>query len=173
MSRLLVPLAILLSAPSAVAAPPGEASALDNRTTLSNSDAIAACYRFARRGIATDEAIRTCTEAVEKATVPINRTASTVNRGVVLFNAAEYERAIADFTTAIDTYRSRNPKIFVNRGLAYEQARPGDADYEARARADYETTLEIAPNSPTAKRRLKALERPFIERGPMPIRSIT
>lgn len=142
-------------------------------TVLVSDDLIDACYRYARRGVATEEAVRVCTRAIELARAPLNRTASTVNRGVVLFNAAEYERAIADFTTAIDAYRTRNPKVFVNRGLAYEQARPGDAGYEARARADYETALSIAPGSPTAKRRLEALERPFIERRPLTIRSIT
>ena len=145
----------------------------DSRTIVANGDAVSACYRFARRGVATDEAIRTCTRAMETATTPLNRTASTVNRGVVLFNAAEYERAVADFTTAIEAHRSRNPRVFVNRGLSYEQARPGDPAYEARARADYETALSISPASPTAKRRLKALERPFIERRPLSIRTIT
>ena len=143
------------------------------RTVLGNSDSVATCYRYARRGVATEEAVRVCTRAIQTAAHRLNRTASTVNRGVVLFNAAEYELAIADFTTAIEDYGTRNPKVFVNRGLAFEQARPGDPTYEARARADYEAALAIAPGSPTAKRRLKSLERPFIERRPLSIRTIT
>ena len=173
MTRLLPAAAPILALTLGAAAPPPGETEETARTVVGNSGAVAACYRYARTGVATEEAIRVCSRAIETAAHKINRTASMVNRGVVLFNAAEYERAVADFTTAIEEYRTRNPKVFVNRGLALERARPGDPTYEARARADYETALEIAPNSPTATRRLKALERPFIERRPLTIRTIT
>ena len=146
---------------------------LGNRVTLGGGEAVTACYQAARRGAATEAAVRVCTRAIETATRPINRTASTVNRGVIHFGAAEYELAIADFTTAIDDYGTRNPRVFVNRGLAFEQVRPGDPAFEARARADYEAALSISPENATAKRRLDALGRPFLERRPPTGRTVT
>ena len=178
--RLLVPFGVLLLC---AAAPPGfpkptgsvgSGTGEDAQVILGDMDAVTRCYRFARSGTATDRAISTCTRAIEaSARHPFNRTASTVNRGVVLYNAAEYARAIEDFGTAIDVYRTRNPKVFVNRGLAYESAAPGDAAYEARARADYEAALALSPEARTAKRRLEALERPYLERRDRPQRVIS
>ena len=153
------------------AASPGGAP---DETVIFSDTVVRACYRAAQRGEASPEAISVCTEAIElSARHPFNRTASTVNRGVLLFNAADYDGALEDFTTAIEDYGTKNPKVFVNRGLAYEAARPGHPPYEVRARADYERALESAPGNKIARRRLKALERPFIERRPLNIRTIT
>ena len=154
------------------AAPGG---AQDGKVTIQgNTSAVTACFRYAARGAVSERAIHTCSRAIEaSANHPLNRTASTVNRGVIYYNAAEYALAIEDFSRAIDTYEARNPIVFVNRGLAYESLRPGDPIYERRARADYEMALSINPDSPTAKRRLKMLDRPFLERRDPPARIIS
>ena len=166
----LTALLVLASAASADAV-----GAQDAKVTIRNdTGGVAACYRFAAGGVTSERAIDTCTRAIAaSADHPLNLTASTVNRGVIYYNAAEYARAVEDFSTAIDTYETRNPIVFVNRGLAYEGLRPGDPILEKRARADYEAALAISPDSATAKRRLKMLDRPFLERRDPPQRIIS
>ena len=133
---------------------------------VAGADPSAECYRAARAGAASDAAIAVCTRAVEGAAYPINRTASRVNRGVIHYNAAMYDAAIADFTAVIDG-GAKMARVYVNRGLAYEQRGVGDARYDALAAADYRQALRSQPKNPLAKRRLGELAKPPRERTPL------
>ena len=65
------------------------------------------------------------------------------SRGVAYGIKGDYERAIADFTRAIEI--GRDPYAYNDRGLAYELK----GDYE-RAIADYDMAIEIFPRYGTA-----------------------
>jgi len=63
------------------------------------------------------------------------------NRGVSYGKKGEYDRAIADFTKALEI----NPRLaqaYYNRGVAYE--RKGEYD---QAIADYTNALELSPSN--------------------------
>jgi tetratricopeptide (TPR) repeat protein len=67
-----------------------------------------------------------------------------VNRGYVLMNKGDFDRAIADFTKAIDL----KPDLvlaYSNRGIAYQQQ--GQRD---KAAADFRKVLELS-NDPQAR----------------------
>ena len=148
-----------------------DAASDDGRHVIGGSDLPAACYRHARRGDVHQDAVDLCTRAIEEARAPINRTASIVNRGVVHYNGGRYALAAADFGAVIEA-GSKNARVLVNRGLAYEQlgqeARGAQAArYVALARADYEAALALRPGDATATRRLGELAKPKLERAPL------
>lgn len=151
-------------------APPGASAQTGPSVTIVTGDTLTRrCYRKAADGAASEYAIDLCSRAhdqAERLGLVRNRTASIVNRGVVRYNRGQYGHAAADFGTAIDAYATRNPHVLVNRGLAYEAWRPGDAHLEALARADYEAALQRSPKHGLALRRLEELGKPYLERTP-------
>ena len=160
---------ILLSALSLASADP----APPDQTVISSDDAAYRCFRQAQRRRAGPDALRICTLAIERSRTAHNRKASHVNRGVIRYNAADYALAIEDFTAAIEDYGSKDARVFVNRGLAYEMVAPGDPKREALARADYEAALRARPDNKVAASRLEALKLPYLERRPLRYRTIT
>ena len=70
--------------------------------------------------------------------------ANHLNQGVALYEAGEYEKAVAEYTKAIEL----DPKLasaYYNRGLAYFKMRQYDS-----ALADFNKAIELDPRSSTA-----------------------
>jgi tetratricopeptide (TPR) repeat protein len=60
-----------------------------------------ACYESARDNVRTPRALAQCNEALSEALSQRDRAGTHVNRGIVLMNQRAYDRALADFDTAI------------------------------------------------------------------------
>lgn len=169
---MLVGIALALALAATSAPPTDSVTDGDGRLVITGGEDLpGACYRHARRGDVHEDAVDVCTRAIERARLPINRTASIVNRGVVHYNGGRYALSAADFGAVIEA-GSKNARVFVNRALAYEQlsqdARGAEAArYAGLARADYEAALALRPGDRTAKRRLGELAKPPLERTPL------
>lgn len=90
-----------------------------------------------------DIAIRACTRIINAGRVK-GKDLGTVyyNRGLSLRRKDEFDRAIADYTKALQ-YIPNDSKVFNNRGVAYELKRQFDL-----AIADYERAMKLAPADP-------------------------
>ena len=99
-----------------------------------------------------DRQISGCTEIITKGReTKDNLAAAYNNRGYAYGHKGDYDRAIADFSKALEL----NPKdahLYHNRGAAYEDK--GDHD---RAIADYRRALQFDPSIEASKEGLKRL----------------
>lgn len=75
-----------------------------------------------------------------------------VNRGNMFFMTRIFERAIAEYTLALEMDFSKEHIALYNRGLTYEKM----GDYE-KAEADYRRALEILPGWNQAERKLNRI----------------
>ncbi len=135
---------------------------------IDNSDDGRRCYLSARDGSTTDFALKTCSAAIAQPSQSARRRAiSYVNRGVIHYNAGEYQRAFDDFSAAIEKEGFERSKVYLNRAAALEALSRGDPTLDAMARLDYNRALEIRPSSEVAKWRLEELSKPYIDRTPL------
>jgi tetratricopeptide (TPR) repeat protein len=107
--RLLVPalIALLLPAP-----------ALAQHALLVIGDsAAAACYRHARAGDSSREALATCSRGVLEARGRRDVGATYVNRAIIHINREEYDRALADVDKSVE-YREF-AEAYATRGVIY------------------------------------------------------
>jgi tetratricopeptide (TPR) repeat protein len=122
------------------------------------------CYRNAYSQLDSYQALEPCNASIETETLTNRRRAAAhVNRGVIYFNIGDYERAAADFTTAIDLNINVKAKTYSNRGLSYEAM-----GVDNLAKADYQAALAFRPEYEFAKHRLEELEKPPYERQGVP-----
>jgi tetratricopeptide (TPR) repeat protein len=100
-----------------------------------------------------DRQIRGCTEVIKggERESRKNRATAYINRGIAYASKSVTDRAIADFTTAIQL-KPRLMAAYYNRGKAFERKKLRD-----KAIADYKIALEIYPNSESTRRALKRL----------------
>ncbi len=88
---------------------------------------------------ATDAGVSKCTKAAELAELNSGRAAALSNRGLLNFQRANYDGAVADSTAALKI-DGRLVEAVVNRGAAYlAMHRPGEA------LADFDRALAMAP----------------------------
>lgn len=88
---------------------------------------------------ATDASLATCTKAANLADLNSGRAAALANRGVLNFQRADYNAAIADSTAALK-FDGRLVEAVVNRGAAYlAMHRAGEAA------AEFDQALTMAP----------------------------
>jgi len=79
-----------------------------------------------------------------------------LDRGIQFAMRSEFEKAIADFTQAIQ-HNSNNAFAYLHRGISYHfRNSSGDIDRAIRAIADFEAALRIEPNNADAKQWLDA-----------------
>lgn len=90
-----------------------------------------------------DVAISACTRLINAGRVK-GKDLGTVyyNRGLSLRRQNEFDRAIADYTKALQ-YIPNDSNVYNNRGVAYELKRQFDL-----AVADYERAMQLAPSDP-------------------------
>jgi tetratricopeptide (TPR) repeat protein len=113
---------------------PAAATAQMAVTTFGATDA-QRCYEAARDSITTD--VSDCDEALKlEALSARDRTATFVNRGVVLNRAGRLDDALADFNAALEK-DAELAEAFLNRGNTYFLMRRYD-----EALADYESSLK-------------------------------
>jgi tetratricopeptide (TPR) repeat protein len=88
---------------------------------------------------ATDADVAKCTRAAKLADFDSDRAAAFSNRGLLNFERADYNAAIADSTAALKL-DNRLVEALINRGASYlEIHRPGDAE------ANFSRALTLAP----------------------------
>ena len=87
-----------------------------------------------------DELIPTCTEIIELEKLPRVKAFTYFRRGLAYDKKGDLDRAIADFTKALELDPNHAPAYYY-RGLAYDKK--GDLD---RAIADFTKALELDPN---------------------------
>lgn len=75
-----------------------------------------------------------------------------VNRGNMLFMSGHLERAVAEYTRAIELKLPRQYVVYYNRALAYEKL----SEYD-KAEADYRRALELMPGWVHAQDKLDRL----------------
>ncbi|MEZ5893887.1 MAG: tetratricopeptide repeat protein [Parvularculaceae bacterium] len=125
-----------------------------------------ACYQNAADGGAEYEFLKPCEAALASEDLsPRDEAIVYVNRGVIYYNLGEYDRAVEDFSAALDHDVHAKAKTLVNRGLSYEAL-----GADRLARFDYAAALAYNADNPTALRRLKELEKPLYERSRVPSR---
>lgn len=94
------------------------AGAANAAITVIGTSSARACYEAAEHENASASALRSCDAAIESAdTGPRERVATYVNRGIVYFHRADFERAISDFDRAI-AMDPDEPEAFLNKGVA-------------------------------------------------------
>ena len=76
-----------------------------------------------------------------------------INRGNVLVRLKRYEDALADYDRAVFYSEGRDPLVFFNRSLAYENLGRG-----AEAREDLVRAVQLDPESPLYRDALAGLE---------------
>ena len=76
-----------------------------------------------------------------------------INRGNVLVRMMRYDEAVADYDRAVFFSEGRDPLVFFNRSLAYENLGRG-----AEAREDLVRAVQLDPESPTYREALAAIE---------------
>lgn len=77
-----------------------------------------------------------------------------VNIGNVYFMGKVYDKAVTEYTTALEKKTSRPFIAYFNRGMAYESLN----DF-AKAEADFKTALEMIPDWAAAKTKLEELQK--------------
>lgn len=94
------------------------ASSASAAITVIGTSSARSCYEAAENENASDAAMRTCNHALEEGALTRHeRTATFVNRGIVYFHRAQFDRAIADFDRAIETDPDE-AEAFLNKGVA-------------------------------------------------------
>ena len=126
-----------------VSATPSFASLSWPTNDLVSSRAFKHCADAVTASLARDGAgeagVAKCTRAVALADLPSGRAAALANRGVLNFQRADYNAAVADSTAALKI-DNRMVEAVVNRGTAYlAMHRAGDAV------ADFNLALTMAP----------------------------
>ena len=108
----------LLVAPALLATALAPAPALAQHALIVVGDTpAAACYRHARAGDATREALATCTAGIIETRSRRDTGATYVNRAIIRINREEYEEALADVDASFD-YREFG-EAYATRGVIY------------------------------------------------------
>jgi len=103
----------------AVAAAGGIAASAQASIIVIGSSPGAACYRSARAGVTSPQALRTCDEALASGMLSARETVAThVNRGIVRLLGRNYDGAVADFDRAIKL-DPNEPESYLNKGSAF------------------------------------------------------
>ncbi len=89
-----------------------------------------------------DRAIRLYTGILRMRVNPKIRSIIYTHRGMAYFILSEYDKAVKDFSKAID-YDPQNVKAYNNRGISFRMLRQYD-----RALLDFDTALEMQPYQP-------------------------
>ncbi|MEE4300743.1 MAG: tetratricopeptide repeat protein [Pseudomonadales bacterium] len=76
-----------------------------------------------------------------------------INRGNVLVRMKRYDEALTDYDRAVFYSEGRDPLVFFNRSLAYENLGRG-----AEAREDLVRAVQLDPESPAYREALAAIE---------------